>query len=162
MALPFYMTLTGEKQGAIEGISTTRGHEKEVQCHALEQTIDRPINSQTGAPTGLRVHHPLTITKSFDKASPKLYQALTTGENIQEVVFHFFRITPAGQEENYFTITLKNATIICMKPSMKNVFDADLQRYDHLEDVSFTYGQIYWRWEPDSIETMDEAITDQV
>lgn len=158
MALPFYLTLEGKSQGPIVGSSATIGHEDQIQCHALEQTIDRPINIQTGQPTGLRLHHPLKITKSFDKSSPPMYQALVNGEKMTEVKLEFYRILSEGQEELYFTITLTDALIVSIKPRMHNVFDEDLVRYDHMEEVSFLYGQISWRWEPDGIESMDVAI----
>lgn len=160
MALPFYMTVEGETQGPIEGFSTTTGHETQIQCHALKQTIAIPINKQTGQPSGLRNHGPITITKSFDKASPLLYQAMVNGERMKEVVLRFYRITKAGLEENYYTITLTNATLVSISPIMYNVFDDDLQRYDHMEEISFTYARIEWTWEPDSITAADEAISD--
>jgi type VI secretion system secreted protein Hcp len=159
MALPFFMTLKGTTQGNIEGYNTTAGREKEIQCHALDQTIDIPIDEKTGQPTGLRIHRPITITKSFDKASPLMYKALVTGERMSEVILKFFRIHKAGNQENFFTITMKNATIIKIKPMTYNIFDPDLQRYDNLEEVSFTYGQIEWRWEPDSISAMDQSVS---
>ncbi|MDV3443847.1 type VI secretion system tube protein Hcp, partial [Pseudomonas otitidis] len=35
---------------------------------------------QSGQPTGQRVHKPLMITKVFDKSSPLIFNALTSGE----------------------------------------------------------------------------------
>jgi type VI secretion system secreted protein Hcp len=151
MALPFYMTLKGQTQGPIDGSNLATGHEKEIQCHALEQSLKIPYNDKTGQPSGLCVGGAFKIFKSFDKASPKLYQALVTGERMPEVVCKFFRIAKTGQEEHYFTITLKDATIVEVKPLMFNHFDLALAKYDHIEEISFTYAQIDWRWEVDGI-----------
>ncbi len=159
MALPFYMTLTGETQGSIQGWCPAMGHENEVQCHALDQSIRIPYNDKTGQPQGLRIHGPIKITKSFDKASPLLYQGLVTGERMSEVAFKFFRIAKMGEEEHYFSITLKNATIVDIHPTMLNHFDEKLAKHDHTEEVSFTYEQIEWRWEPDGIAAMDQAVS---
>lgn len=155
MALPFFMTLTGQTQGAIEGYSTKTNHEAEIQCHALDQKITVPFDIQTGQITGMRAHGPVKITKSFDKASPLLFQAMVQGEMMTEVKFMFYRILPSGEEQLYYTIILSDATIVELHPYMLNVFDPDLARYDHLEDVSFTYSRVEWRWEPDGITASD-------
>jgi type VI secretion system secreted protein Hcp len=157
MALPYYMTMEGEKTGKID-FSPVFADKEGAVCHAFDQSIKIPFDSKTGKAAGLRIHGPITITKSFDKGSPLLYQMLCTGEKAKEVSFKFYRILPNGSEENYFTITLKNATIVEMKPSMLNHFDPNLAKYDHMEDVSFTYAQIEWRWEPDGIASMDKSV----
>ena len=159
MALPYYMTLEGQTQGAIEGNCSATGHETEIQCHALDQSISIPWNSKTGQPAGKRNHGPLKITKAFDKSSPLLYNALVNGERFNFVKLQFFRILPTGGEENYFTIQLTNATIVEIRPHMLNHFDPELARYDNMEDVAFAYGQIEWRWEPDGITGMDNAVS---
>ena len=157
MALPFYMTMVGDKTGNIEGFNSKVGHETEIQCHALEQRLYRPYNPETGQPTGVRIHGAVKVTKSFDKASPLLFHVLATGENLSEVVMKFFRIDPSGEEVNYYTITLTNATIVEIKPIMLNHFDEQMSRYDHMEEVHITYEKVEWRWEPDGISAVDEA-----
>lgn len=159
MALPFYMTIEGTTQGKIEGCNNAAQHEKEIECHALSQNIVRPFDFKSGTPTGLRTHGPLTITKAFDKSSPKLYKALVEGERLKSVVLKFYRILPTGVPENYFTITMKNAIVVEIHPVMHNHLTPGNDKYFHLEDVSFAYGQIEWRWEPDAIITMDQTTT---
>ncbi|KEA24206.1 hypothetical protein BH79_29030 [Pseudomonas aeruginosa C0324C] len=44
-----------------------------------------PRDPQSGQPTGQRVHKPVVITKVFDKASPLLLAALTSGERLTKV-----------------------------------------------------------------------------
>jgi type VI secretion system secreted protein Hcp len=158
MALQFYMTVEGEKQGNIEGNNTNVGHEKEILCHALDQVIKIPFNELNGQPGGKRIHGPISITKSFDKSSPLLYQSIANGEQLSKVVLSFPRIVEQGLEEIYFTITLTKATIVKIRPTMQIVFDDNLRRYDHMEEISITYAQIEWRWEPDGIVSMDKAI----
>ncbi|MDF1545724.1 MAG: Hcp family type VI secretion system effector [bacterium] len=156
MALPFYMTIEGNTQGNIEGSCNATGHEVEIQCHALDQTIQIPWNSKTGQPAGVRNHGPLKVTKAFDKASPPLYKAMIEGERLSIVELKFYRILPTGGQENYFTVSMTDATIVEIRPHMLNHFDAELARYDNMEDVSFAYAQIEWRWEPDGITAMDD------
>lgn len=158
MALPYYVTIEGANQGNIEGSNSMAGHETEIQGHALEQSIQIPYNHETGKPQGIRIHGAIKITKSFDKASPKLYQALVTGEQLAKVVLTFWRIDPAGMEENYFTMTLTNATIVEIKPIMLNHFDPHDNQFDHMEEMSVTYEQIEWLWCPDGIVAADERV----
>ncbi|MEK7397549.1 MAG: type VI secretion system tube protein TssD, partial [Candidatus Poribacteria bacterium] len=94
MPIPFHMTLTGTNQGAIEGSCEMQGREGTILCEGLEHEVYIPRDIQTGLATGKRVHKALTIIKVFDKSSPKLYQALTTGEHMTDVTFKFYRIDP--------------------------------------------------------------------
>ena len=44
-----------------------------------------PRAPQPGQPTGQRVHKPAKITKVFDKSSPLLLSALTSGERLTDL-----------------------------------------------------------------------------
>ena len=44
-----------------------------------------PEPAASGAAIGKRMHQPFVITKEMDSASPKLYQAVATGEHFKEV-----------------------------------------------------------------------------
>jgi type VI secretion system secreted protein Hcp len=96
----------------------------------------------------------MTITKVFDKSSPKLAQALTSGEQL-EIELKWYRIDPSGIEEHYFTIKLEEAIIVAMKGWTPNCLDALKEGFSHMEDVSSTYSKIIWTWEPDGIESED-------
>ena len=108
MPMPFHMTVEGQNQGSIEGSCEQQGREGTILCQAYEHLISIPRDTQSGLPVGKRVHHPLTVTKVFDKASPKLAQALTSGERLT-VELKWYRIDPTGVEEHYFTIKLEEA-----------------------------------------------------
>ena len=158
MPMPFHMWLTGMNQGPIEGgdgVSDIQGREGSVLCQALDHSIAIPRDPQTGLPTGKRVHHPLKITKTYDRASPKLYQALCSGERMSEVIFKFFRINPQGMEEHYYTIMLRDAILVDMRNWVPECLDPNLEHFRHMEDCSFTYKNIIWRWEEGGIETED-------
>jgi type VI secretion system secreted protein Hcp len=157
MPHPFHMAVTGTTQGNItQGCSDMQGREDTVLCQALEHEVYIPRDIQTGLPTGKRVHRALQISKEFDKSSPKLYQALCTGERMTEVVFKYYRIAPAGNEEHYFTIKLQDAIIVSLKPWIPNCLDPDKANMRHMEDLSFTYSHIFWTWEPDGVEAEDQ------
>ncbi len=155
--MPFHMELTGNTQGNIaEGCCDIKGRENTILCQALNHEVYIPRDPQTGLPTGKRVHNPLTVTKVFDKATPKLFQALTSGERMSNVTLKYYRINPSGNEEHYFTIKLENAIIVSIKPWIPNALDQSMERFTHMEDVSFTYSKIIWTWEIDGVEAQDE------
>jgi type VI secretion system secreted protein Hcp len=156
MPMPFHMSLTGKTQGQIaQGCCTMEGREDTILCQAMEHEVYIPRDPQTGLPTGKRVHNPLTVTKVFDKSSPKLYQALVTGERLSDVTLKYYRINPSGNEEHYFTIKLEDAIIVSIKPWIPNALDRTKESYTHMEDVSFTYSKIIWTWEIDGVQADD-------
>lgn len=56
-----------------------------ILVQAIKHLADVPKNPQTGLPAGKRVHQGMTLTKEIDKSSPKLFQALTSGEQLKTV-----------------------------------------------------------------------------
>lgn len=155
MPMPIHLKLKGTKQGAIQGSCTMKGREGTILVQGLEHSIDIPKSPQTGLPTGKRVHGALTITKETDKSSPKLQQALCSGEQLTEVDLEFYRIKPSGEEEKYYIIKLTNAIIVSVRTYFPNCLQADTKSFGHMEDISFTYSGIRWTWAPDGIEAED-------
>lgn len=154
--MPAHMELEGKNQGKIEGSCEMQGREGTILIYAMKHHIHIPRDTHSGLPTGKRVHNPLAVVKEYDKASPKLYQALCTGEQFSNVTIKWYRIDPTGKEEHYFTTKLEDAIIVDMKPYMPETFLAPNEPYKHMEEVSFTYSKIIWTWEPDGIEAQDE------
>ena len=81
MAMPAHLTLQGEKQGNIGGSCDMQGREESILVYGMNHGILIPRSPTDGLATGKRVHGPLSILKEYDKSSPKLYQALCTGEH---------------------------------------------------------------------------------
>jgi type VI secretion system secreted protein Hcp len=156
MPMPFHMITEGETQGLIsQGACEMQGREDTILCQELKHEVYIPHDLQSGLPTSKRVHKELVVTKVFDKSSPKLYQALTSGERMQSITLQFYRIDPTGVEEHYFTIKLTNAIIVSIRPWIPNALDVSKEGFTHMEDVSFTYRDIIWTWEPDGVESQD-------
>jgi type VI secretion system secreted protein Hcp len=156
MPVPAHMTLEGENQGKIEGSCTIQGREGTILVQAFDHQVYIPRDRQTGASTGNRVHNPMTIVKSYDKSSPKLYQALASGEKMKTVEVKWYRIDPKGKQEHYFTTALEDATLVSIKPTMPNCLSPTSEPFMHMEEVSFTYRKAKWKWEPDGIESEDD------
>ncbi len=146
------MELEGDIQGRIEGSCTASGRKGAIAIYGMEHEIGSPLNFTTKLPTGRVAHHPLTITKEFDKSSPGLYKALCNGEKLKNVTLKFYRASRTGTDEHYFTIKLENAIIVSIKPHFPAAFEGQ-GKPRHTEKISFTYRKIRWIWEPDEIES---------
>jgi len=155
MPMPFHMEVEGENQGKIEGSCDMEGREGTIMAYAMDHAVHIPRDPQSGLPSGKRIHGPLKVMKEFDKASPKLYQALCTGEHMKNVALKWYRIDATGSEEHYFTHTLEDAIVVEIKPYVPVAFLPQNEAYRHMEEVSFTYKKIKWAWEPDGIESED-------
>jgi len=155
MPHPAHMTMEGEKQGNIEGSCVMKGREGTMLIEAVDHKVEIPRDPQTGLATGKRIHRPFVVTKVYDKASPKIYQACCTGEHFKNVTIKWWRINPQGMEEHYFTHVLKNAIIVSTRAWMPNCLDPKTESFTHMEEVAFTYESISWTWEVDGIESED-------
>ena len=91
MPTPAYLSITGVKQGLITagtftqdsvGNTYQQGHADQILVQAFSHQVVVPRDPQSGQPTGQRVHKPLMISKVFDKSSPLLFSALTSGEQV--------------------------------------------------------------------------------
>ncbi|KSE54345.1 Hcp1 family type VI secretion system effector, partial [Pseudomonas aeruginosa] len=148
--------MTGTKQGLITagaftedsvGNTYQEGHEDQVMVQGFNHEVIIPRDPQSGQPTGQRVHKPVVITKVFDKASPLLLAALTSGERLTKVEIQWYRTSAAGTQEHYYTTVLEDAIIVDIKDYMHNCQDPGNAHFTHLEDVHFTYRKITWTHE---------------
>lgn len=126
MPTPAYLSITGVKQGLITAGTFTQdsvgniyqeGHEDQILVQAFAHQVIIPRDPQSGQPTGQRVHKPMMISKVFDKSSPLLFSALTTGEEVS-CRLEWLRTSSAGTQEHYFTIELEGATIVDIQSRM--------------------------------------------
>jgi type VI secretion system secreted protein Hcp len=155
MAMPAHLSLQGEKQGKINGSCDMQGRENTILVYGMNHGITIPRSPTDGLATGKRTHGPISVIKEYDKSSPKLYQALCTGEHMKEVTLKWYRITKMGIEEHYFTHELEDAIVVGISPFMPTTFLSGNDCYRHMEQISFTYKKIKWTWEPNGIEAED-------
>ena len=165
MPTPAFLSIEGATQGNItEGAFTQEsvgnvyqeGHENEILVEAFSHTVTVPTDPQSGQPTGQRVHKPLTITKVFDKSSPMLYKALSSGERLPKCEIKWWRTSSQGVQEHYFTTKLEDAIITNISARMPNCQDPSQAHFTHLEDVSFSYRKITWTHEIGSTSGEDD------
>jgi type VI secretion system secreted protein Hcp len=142
LAQDIQCTVTGVKQGAFQG---DRGSKStEIAVLFLTEAVTVPIDSTTGAPTGKRIHKPLTIVKELDASSIQFFEAAVTNETLHSVTcmfYHGFRSgSGAGATRPYFKITLTNALIVDYRDAGDGI-NGDASGDEH-ERISFTYQKI--------------------
>lgn len=156
MALLAYMAVKGKTQSDIKGDCSQGGDKKDkIVVYASDHLVEIPKDTHTGLPTGQRIHHPYTVTKHKDQASPKLYKACCTGEQCS-VTLDYYRIKPDGLEEKYFTVKMEEAIVVSAHAYTPLTFLPDNKPYHDLEEISFTYSKITWTYNDGNIEYVDD------
>ncbi|MDR2612350.1 MAG: type VI secretion system tube protein Hcp, partial [Deltaproteobacteria bacterium] len=102
-----------------------------------------------------RIHKPLVITKHKDQASPKIFKACCTGENV-DLELDFYRVKPDCTEEKYFTIKVEEGTAVGVREHTPATFLPENKPYRDVEDVSFTYSKITWTYNDGNTEYTDD------
>jgi type VI secretion system secreted protein Hcp len=146
MAFNGYLSLTGQKQGAINGPVTEKGRENSILVRAFKNEIDSLLDPASGLPTGKKTHNPIRILKEVDKTSPQLWSALANNENLTRWVLKFWAPSASGVEEQIYTIELTNASIASIKEYMEDNEDPAKAKLPLLEEIRFTYQKIQWTW----------------
>lgn len=156
MPIPAYATFKDSGGGEIKGSVTISGREGTSEVMEFEHDVHIPTDRQNGRLTGVRVHSPVKLIKSYDSASPYLYEACCTGQTLKEVEIKWFEIDETGAEKAYFTHKLENAKVSAVRAMMPNTKDPDKERYVHLEEVSLVYEKITWAYVDGGIEYQDD------
>jgi type VI secretion system secreted protein Hcp len=161
MALNAYMTITGQKQGMINGSVTQKGRENSILVHSYSHEIVSPRDPASGLPTGKRMHKPFFFLKEVDKSSPLLWIALVNNENLTTCQVQFWGPglaagTGVAMEKQVYTITLTNASIASIQESMPSNVDPSLAKLPLQEQISLTYQKIQWTWADGGITSADD------
>ena len=106
-----FCKVVGQQQGTIRGDNTTKGLEDLIPVLSLASGVNAPFDQGTGQASGKRQHQPLTIVKNLDKASPLLFLAAVTNENLT-VDCNIYRTAVTGENQLFFHIKLTNARIV--------------------------------------------------
>ncbi|HEY2454159.1 MAG TPA: Hcp family type VI secretion system effector [Scandinavium sp.] len=142
MAIPGNMWIYDDGGALIKGGCDVQNREYSIEFKGFHHNLSTPTDNLTGKPTGKRIHSPLMIVKEFDYSSPYLYKAVATGQQLKSAEFKFYKINDAGQEVEYFNITLDGVRIVSVSPSMATPGD---NNNNHLEAVEFRYEKITWK-----------------
>ncbi|MCX2888384.1 MULTISPECIES: Hcp family type VI secretion system effector [Pseudomonas] len=144
MASNGYMRINGERQGLISagcnsqpsiGNRCQLSHQDEILVLALNHAMSNTDNTRRAT------HHPVSITKLVDKASPLLAQAVDSQEALVCEI-DLYRTHSGGHQEKYFSIKLEGAVIVAQELDIPHaVLMADQQAQ---EQLLIRYRSIRW------------------
>jgi type VI secretion system secreted protein Hcp len=125
-------------QGTIDGEATEKGHEKWITVVGFDSDATAPTAAtRGGAGSGKVQLKPIVITKPIDKSTPKLFQALVTGQHLPAVQLDLVRRDGAGGEEVFYTVKLKTVLVTDL-----HQFDEGKANGHALEQVTLDYDSI--------------------
>ena len=151
MPTPAYMSIFGETQEFItKGVNTENSignawqieHQDQFLVQAFQHILTVPSDTQSGQPTGQRIHRPLIVTKKQDRCSPLLFNALVTGEKLPICHICFYRTSIQGKQEHYYTILLTDALLIDIQTNMAHCQDSETKDRVIEEVLQFSYRKI--------------------
>jgi type VI secretion system secreted protein Hcp len=140
------------KVGDINGESIDDKHkdEIEVQSYSWGVTNSGSMGAGTGGGAGKADFHDLTFVHNYDKASPILMQACTTGVHMKEATI-FNRKAGKGQQE-YLTIKMSDVIVT----SVTHGASADTS---HVENVGLSFAKVAIEYKPQKPDgTLDAAV----
>ena len=83
-----------------------------------------------------------STVQPIDKATPVIYNALATNENLTVVEIRLMRKNAVGAEEHYYTIKLENARVGSARTFIPNILDGQNGNQGQMTQISFVYRKI--------------------
>jgi len=130
------------------------GRENDIECVFFESGVAIALAAGATAATGRRRHSPILIRKRIDKSTPLLAKALTESELVT-AVFRLFRPDAQGQSEHFYTVEIREARIASLKQVSPETFNPTTSDFPEIEEVSFVFERIIWRYENPLVESED-------
>ncbi len=144
MALSIYSPpFESNVSGTINGSCMQVGLEDHIEWYGMNHEI-AVDNEGKGRRAKHEEHHPITLVKPMDKASPLLLDTLTKNGVIPKIELKFYRPAASGEEVHYYTITLEEAQIAKIATEQLNNKYPENMAHETRETVSFTYDKITW------------------
>jgi type VI secretion system secreted protein Hcp len=142
------------KLNGIDGESTTKGHEKEIEVVSYDQSIDSTIPSGGGAGggAGKATFSGVRFSKLLDSASMPIALACASGLHIAHARFAFRRAP-----SDFYVVTLEDvivthagqcATTDTQSPLAFETLAKSSTGAALLEEVTLNFGKIRWEYRP--------------
>ncbi|MFG0256924.1 MAG: type VI secretion system tube protein TssD [Phycisphaerales bacterium JB043] len=145
--------LEASSQGSIEGEDTVQGFQNAIEIFSFSHEVLKPYDQQTGQQTGTRQHRPVTIMKRIDKSSPLLMNVLVNNETVNILRLRLWRDDPGNPPEEYYRITLQNASVISIRHETVSTPGTSLPTV--IEFVDIAYPIIDWEYVPTGASATD-------
>jgi len=134
----------------IEGESSDDKHKGEIEINSFSTSVvgQSAANTSQGG-TGKTNFSDIKFTTNVNKSSPKLFQAVTTGEHIPEVILTTRKA--GGNQQEYLTITLKDVVV--------TQYDLSMSDEGPMDSFSLNFSQIYYQYSPQKPDgTLDSPV----
>jgi len=129
----------------IPGESTDANHSEWIEIlsfnHGLSQPASAQVSRQGGVTVGRVDIGDLTVTKSLDKASPKLSVACCKGEHFATVSIELCKAT--GNKQKYLELKLSDVVVSSVQTHGQSKDDKSELPF---EVVGFRFGKIEWNY----------------
>jgi type VI secretion system secreted protein Hcp len=117
--------------------------ELEAYGHQMSQPVSSTRSSAGGAATGRTQHGDFTVTKFVDKASPKLYEAVSNGKHFSKAKIEVCRA--GGTQLKFLEITLEEVMISNVQVDSTGQTNSSGDVLP-TETVHLNYGTIEWTY----------------
>lgn len=137
-----YLQLDG-----VQGESLDDKHKDWIELLGFGHEMTQPVSNTTvsagGASTGRTQHGDFAVTKYVDKASPKLYEAVSNGKHFAKAKVQVCRA--GGSQVPYLEINLEQVMVsnVQLNHSNGQSSNGSAQQLPS-ETVHFNYGKIEW------------------
>lgn len=138
------------KLDGIDGESAAGGHKGEIEVLSWSWGMSNSgsMSHGGGGGAGKASFQDLSITKQYDKSSPKLAEACATGQHIKEAKL----MTTRRDRPGYLLYTLHDVTCTSVAVSAANGADMPM------ESISFNYAKIEMTYKPADARGTTEPI----
>lgn len=131
------------KIDGVPGESTDENHKDWIEVLSYSHGVTMAVEPGViggGRITSRSEHQDFSVVKSIDKASPNLALYICRGDIIPEVTLELCRA--GGDKLRYMEYVLSNVIVTSVQPG------GDPQTGEPLpmEEVSFNYGEIHWKY----------------
>lgn len=143
------MAVKGEVLFQNDGGTVLPGPRENETCLVYEFTheVYLPYETEENRIQGSRRVTAYELVKNIDELTPQLYQICCNGATCKEIKVTLFRIAEgSGEEEPYFTYTLKKARIVSVQNWMPATYIAENESVGHLERVKLIAQEIEWEY----------------
>ncbi|MGC6133116.1 type VI secretion system tube protein TssD [Enterobacter cloacae] len=121
MAIPAYLWIRDDGNTEIKGSVDVQDREGSIENHRFHTQSEITYRCTYRKSNGTRQHAPLLFQKEIDSSSPYLMKAVVTGQTLKTAEFKWYKINDAGQEVEYYNMTLENVKVVSVSPLMQSI-----------------------------------------
>jgi type VI secretion system secreted protein Hcp len=120
---------------------------KSSLVYEFNHEVYLPYEKEENKIQGSRKITAYSIVKAIDQLTPQLYRIVSNGSLCKSIKITLYRIgMESGEEEPYFTYTLKDAKIVSVSNWMPPTYDPKNEGVGHLEKVSILARNFEWKY----------------